>query len=73
MVLLPGERITPRQPSWPSMLMSLSILLQLLHEFVNAVHLFRNLDALRTMFNTLAAANAVGCLAQARHAAVVAY
>lgn len=48
-------------------------LLQLFHEFVNAVQFFRNPDVLRAVGGTLVAADAVAGLPQAGHAPVVAY
>lgn len=48
-------------------------LLQLFHEFVNAVQFFRNPDVLRAVGGTLVAADAVAGLPQAGHAPIVAY
>lgn len=48
-------------------------LLQLFHEFVNAVQFFRNPDVLRAVGGALVAADAVAGLPQAGHAPVVAY
>ena len=51
----------------------LNVLFERLHELVDALHFLRDVNSLRTMVNALAATYAVAGLAEARHAAVIAY
>ena len=56
-------------PTFPGRLTH--ILLQSLHIRINAVHLFGDVYALRTMSHTSFAADAMVCLPQLRHTAVI--